>query len=329
MPYLEDHGIGAAGSKGIELIPKGYSTPKLVGQGTFIAYRLGVGQTVAYLRRDYNLCDSIDIATGTKIATTTTVNFPYILCDENDDLIYNCAHTNGTRFAAYDKRFAKVWECTELANFNGSALLTKDYIFANYDKGVVKIDRRTGAVITKKDIVDRLNVDKGVWGCNENQNQIVFMNSIGISIILNANDLSVIKQFDTSELFVTGSEFMYGIGILNGILHVFQRGLSGTKINHSGFDLTQTSFGLRDRLFNYFMPGFMKQDETLQQTVQTYNKSIVVTATGMLHIIQYKNGVMKNTSLADSKNYYLQANKRLYLNFDGMDKLTHYGKIIQ
>ncbi|PFB74981.1 hypothetical protein CN286_25780 [Bacillus anthracis] len=327
MPYLEDHGIGATGSKGIELIPKGYSTPKLVGQGQY--FRLGVGQTVAYLRRGENLCDSIDIATGTKIATTTTMNFPYILCDENDDLIYNCAYTNGTRFAAYDKNFAKVWECTELANFNGSALLTKDYIFANYDKGVVKIDRRTGAVIAKKDIVDRLSVDRGVWGCNENQNQIVFMNSIGISIILNAADLSVIKQFNTSNLFVTGSEYVYGIGILNGILHVFQRGVSGTNILHCGFDLTQTSFGLLDRLFYYFMPGYMKQDETLQQTVQTYNKSIVVTATGMLHVIQYKNSVMKVTSLAGKKNYYLQANKRLYLNFDGTDKLTHYGKIIQ
>ncbi|WP_217582113.1 hypothetical protein, partial [Lysinibacillus sp. GbtcB16] len=101
---------------------------------------------------------------------------------------------------------------------SSEAILTKDYIFATYPKGIVKISRKTGAVLLKKVIAGLSDTTSGYGGkisfaTNENQDKVVFMFNSDV-YIMDIADLNIIKKITIPDKVDNGWYYIHGCTIL-------------------------------------------------------------------------------------------------------------------
>lgn len=325
MPYAQEHGLTA--NRGLDVIRKGYNAPISV-DGSGENTKLSVAKSVVYTGQH-----TFDIATGTKIASTILQdNSMERMTDHLDDFMYGMSYESGRgyRIRAYDKYFQKVWECADPDAMSSRAILTKEFIFATYPKGVVKINRKTGAVLLKKEIAGFPDTTSGTggvlsFGTNEFQNKIVLVYFSDVYII-DVTDLTVIKKVTIPDKIDNGGYYTHGCALLKDTLHVFMyESATERSLSHIAFDINGTSFTVqKDALLNYKMNRSGWQAPP-NQAVQTFKKYLSV----LNYLMDYKNGMLKTLAITgkDFSNVYMNQNTYVASYFHS--KLIQYGRIKQ
>lgn len=326
MSFLEDHGLSVR--RGIDVIRKGYKAPipiEVWSENTKFSVAKSVVYTGPYC---------FDIATGAKIAGSAQENSMQRMTDHRDDLMYGMSSESGqgNRIRAYDKNFQKVWECADPDPMSPSAILTKDFIFTTYPKGVVKISRKTGAVLLKKEIVGFPDTTSSTlggiisFGTNESQNRIILAHTYDV-YIMDINDLNIIKKINIPDKIDNGGYYVYGCALLKGVLHMFlYEAVTERSLTHIAFDINGTSFTIRnDALLNYKMNRSAWFQLPPNQAVQTFKRCFTV----LNCLMDYKDGMLKTMAITgkDFTNVYM--NQNTYVASFAHSKLVQYGKIKQ
>ncbi|MFJ8216235.1 hypothetical protein [Bacillus cereus] len=325
MPYAQEHGLTA--SRGLDIIRKGYGVPIPVEFSSEYT-KLSVAKSVVYTGPH-----CFDIATGAKIAGSSQDNSMQRMTDHRDDLMYGLSYEtgNGYRFRSYDKNFQKVWECADPDSLSAQAVLTKDFIFATYPKGVVKISRKTGAVLLKKAIAGFPNTTSGAagvisFGTNESQDRIILAHTYDVYII-DATDLTIIKKINIPDKIDNGGYYIYGCTLLKGVLHMFlYEAVTERSLRHIAFDINGTSFTIRnDAVLNYKMNRSTWWQLPPNQTVQTFKRCFSILSC----LMDYKDGMLKTMDITgkDYTNVYM--NQNTYVASYTHSKLVQYGRIKQ
>lgn len=323
MPYAQEHGLVV--SRGLEVTRKGYNAPIPIEVSSEYT-KFSVAKSVVYTGPH-----CFDIATGAKIAGSSQDNSMDRMTDHRDDLMYGMSSESGkSRFRAYDKYFQKVWECADTDPMSSAAVLTKDFIFATYAQGIVKISRKTGAVLLKKTIAGLSDTTSGYGGkisfaTNEIQDKVVFMFNSDV-YIMDINDLNIIKKITIPDKVDYGWYYIHGCTVFKNVLHVFYYASPTERsISHVAFNLNGTSFTVRnDALLNYKMNQGGWQFPP-NQTVQTFKKCFSV----LNCLMDYKDGMLKTMAITgkDFTNVYM--NQNTYVASYTHSKLAQYGRIKQ
>ncbi|MCP1180544.1 MULTISPECIES: hypothetical protein [Bacillus] len=324
MSFLEEHGLSVR--RGIDANRKGYDAPIPIAVWSEYT-KFSVAKSVVYTGPH-----CFDIATGAKIAGSSQDNSMQRMTDHRDDLMYGLSYEtgNGYRFRAYDKNFQKVWECADPDSLSAQAVLTKDFIFATYPKGVVKISRKTGAVLLKKEIAGFPNTTSGAagiisFGTNESQDRILLTHTYDV-YIMDVNDLNIIKKITIPDKVDNGGYYTHGCALSRGVLHMFlYESATERGLRHIAFDINGTNFTInKDALLNYKM-NLSGWQLPPNQAVQTFKKCFSV-----LHfLMEYKNGMLKTIGITgkDFTNVYM--NQNTYVTSFAHSKIVQYGKIKQ
>lgn len=324
MPYAQEHGLEV--SRGLDVIRKGYGVPISV-DGSSEYTKLSVAKSVVYTGP---YC--FDIATGAKISGSSQDNSMQRMTDHRDDLMYGMSTEGGKScIRAYDKYFRKVWECVDADPMSSVALLTKEFIFATYPKGVVKISRKTGAVILKKEISGFPDTTSGSGGVlsfatNELQDKLVLVRFSDVYII-DVTDLTVIKKINIPDKIDNGGYYIHGCALLKGVLHMFlYESVTERSLSHIAFDINGTSFTINnDAILNYKMNRSAWWQIAPNQAVQTFKKYFSV----LNCLMDYKDGMLKTLAITgkDFSNVYMSQNTYVASYFHS--KLVQYGRIKQ
>ncbi|WP_369899731.1 hypothetical protein [Bacillus manliponensis] len=330
MIDIREHGGIFGGKKSsLDLIPNDYTIPVYVNLGSYP--HLALAKNIAFFRGNQYHCDSIDIMNGTKVASITeNIDFPFMLTDEYDNMLYGYTYdytVGNYRFRAYDSTFKKVWECTDTTNFGRIALLTKDFILALYDKGIKKIDRKTGAILstTSQKTID-ISVSYTV-GTNDKQTELVIVDLFNNLFIIDIDTLLIIKQIKLQNVFLTHYT-PYGVAILKGVLHLFRRESQTSEVGHCAFDLNGTSFDININSLFYYKLGREGNNRLTTQTVKVFNNCLAAAVSGRILLASYeKNKSLKTASIESSHISCAQINRNHYMNIRYTGQSIEKGKV--